>query len=251
MAAGPGAGADWSVPALRRPDPVAAMGFCSGRRTPPDGWRLGALLLGMLFALAFCPTSGLFYFGVLIPMAAPNREAICFRRSSPWRRPCPWRSLPGCWLRVPPGWGLLRPDAHPPTLDDPDGRVALPGDRPLLWNPLFLLNDDSTLCRLARLRRFRLEPALAPGQCGQLFCLRYAQDPVAALSDQRGDGHRQRLFPRGQTPPLPSHTPALRIPVSAGRPVQGPSRPSAPVRQSRSSSGSSRAASRWASRSRS
>lgn len=32
------------------------------------GW--GALLLGMLFALAFCPTSGLFYFGVLIPMAA-------------------------------------------------------------------------------------------------------------------------------------------------------------------------------------
>ena len=24
----------------------------------------------MLFALAFCPTSGLFYFGVLIPMAA-------------------------------------------------------------------------------------------------------------------------------------------------------------------------------------
>lgn len=30
----------------------------------------GAFLLGMLFALAFCPTSGLFYFGMLIPMAA-------------------------------------------------------------------------------------------------------------------------------------------------------------------------------------
>lgn len=32
------------------------------------GW--GALLIGVLFALAFCPTSGVFYFGMLIPMAA-------------------------------------------------------------------------------------------------------------------------------------------------------------------------------------
>lgn len=31
------------------------------------GW--GALLLGILFAMAFCPTSGAFYFGVLIPMS--------------------------------------------------------------------------------------------------------------------------------------------------------------------------------------
>ena len=32
-----------------------------------DGF--GSLLLGMLFALAFCPTSGVFYFGILIPMS--------------------------------------------------------------------------------------------------------------------------------------------------------------------------------------
>lgn len=32
------------------------------------GW--GALTIGMLFALAFCPTSGVFYFGMLIPMSA-------------------------------------------------------------------------------------------------------------------------------------------------------------------------------------
>lgn len=32
------------------------------------GW--GALLIGVLFALAFCPTSGVFYFGMLIPMFA-------------------------------------------------------------------------------------------------------------------------------------------------------------------------------------
>ena len=31
---------------------------------------MGALLLGILFAMAFCPTSGLFYFGMLIPMSA-------------------------------------------------------------------------------------------------------------------------------------------------------------------------------------
>jgi cytochrome c-type biogenesis protein len=31
---------------------------------------LGAFFLGMLFAMAFCPTSGVFYFGMLIPMSA-------------------------------------------------------------------------------------------------------------------------------------------------------------------------------------
>ena len=31
---------------------------------------VGALLIGVLFALAFCPTSGVFYFGMLIPMSA-------------------------------------------------------------------------------------------------------------------------------------------------------------------------------------
>ena len=39
---------------------------------------LGSLLLGVLFALAFCPTSGLFYFGMLIPMSAaePGRYLL-------------------------------------------------------------------------------------------------------------------------------------------------------------------------------
>ncbi len=31
---------------------------------------IGSLLLGILFSLAFCPTSGVFYFGMLMPMAA-------------------------------------------------------------------------------------------------------------------------------------------------------------------------------------
>lgn len=41
----------------------------NGQRLAAKGaW--GALLLGMLFALAFCPTSAVFYFGMLIPMFA-------------------------------------------------------------------------------------------------------------------------------------------------------------------------------------
>lgn len=39
-----------------------------------SGWwttgYLGSLILGVLFAMAFCPTSGLLYFGMLIPMSA-------------------------------------------------------------------------------------------------------------------------------------------------------------------------------------
>lgn len=38
------------------------------------GW--GALWLGILFALAFCPTSGVFYFGMLIPMAAAETGGV-------------------------------------------------------------------------------------------------------------------------------------------------------------------------------
>lgn len=40
-----------------------------GERLKSKG-SLGALFLGVLFALAFCPTSGVFYFGMLMPMSA-------------------------------------------------------------------------------------------------------------------------------------------------------------------------------------
>ena len=42
-------------------------GQASGSWTPGA---LGALILGVLFAMAFCPTSGMLYFGMLIPMSA-------------------------------------------------------------------------------------------------------------------------------------------------------------------------------------
>lgn len=40
----------------------------NGERLVGKGGR-GALLLGILFALTFCPASGIFYFGILIPMS--------------------------------------------------------------------------------------------------------------------------------------------------------------------------------------
>ena len=47
-------------------------GFSGTGRTEKLKGNLGSLLLGVLFALAFCPTSGLFYFGMLIPMSATD-----------------------------------------------------------------------------------------------------------------------------------------------------------------------------------
>ena len=44
-------------------------GFSGGGNWKQKGGT-GALLLGILFSLAFCPTSGVFYFGMLIPMSA-------------------------------------------------------------------------------------------------------------------------------------------------------------------------------------
>ena len=36
----------------------------------------GALLLGMVFALAFCPYSGVLYFGMLIPMTITSASGL-------------------------------------------------------------------------------------------------------------------------------------------------------------------------------
>ncbi len=37
---------------------------------------LGAILLGMLFALAFCPYSGVMFFGILIPLVISSTESL-------------------------------------------------------------------------------------------------------------------------------------------------------------------------------
>jgi len=45
-------------------------GFLGNMESDKLKGSLGSLLLGMLFAMAFCPTSGVLYFGMLIPMSA-------------------------------------------------------------------------------------------------------------------------------------------------------------------------------------
>lgn len=49
-------------------------GFSATGKTERLKGTWGSLLLGILFAMAFCPTSGLFYFGMLIPMSAIESE---------------------------------------------------------------------------------------------------------------------------------------------------------------------------------
>lgn len=45
-------------------------GFQGGGWSERLSGQIGAFILGILFALAFCPASGLLYFGMLIPMSA-------------------------------------------------------------------------------------------------------------------------------------------------------------------------------------
>ena len=37
---------------------------------------LGSILLGMIFALAFCPYSGVLYFGILVPMTVASASGF-------------------------------------------------------------------------------------------------------------------------------------------------------------------------------
>ena len=54
--------------------PLSNFGFSSNEKAEKLKGFWGSFLLGILFALAFCPSSGLFYFGMLIPMSAFEAE---------------------------------------------------------------------------------------------------------------------------------------------------------------------------------
>lgn len=54
--------------------PLPKFGFSATEKVEKMKGVWGSLLLGVLFAMAFCPTSGLFYFGMLIPMSAVENE---------------------------------------------------------------------------------------------------------------------------------------------------------------------------------
>lgn len=46
------------------------LGFSSGGEKLKKQGSWGALLLGVLFSLAFCPSAGIFYFGMMMPLSA-------------------------------------------------------------------------------------------------------------------------------------------------------------------------------------
>lgn len=50
--------------------PLSRFGLNASERSERLRGAWGSVMLGILFAMAFCPTSGLFYFGMLIPMSA-------------------------------------------------------------------------------------------------------------------------------------------------------------------------------------
>ena len=54
--------------------PLSSFGINASQKSERLRGAWGSLLLGILFAMAFCPTSGLFYFGMLIPMSASATE---------------------------------------------------------------------------------------------------------------------------------------------------------------------------------
>jgi cytochrome c biogenesis protein CcdA len=53
------------------------MNFLSSRMQNKKQWRyFDALLLGLIFALAFCPYSGVLYFGMLVPMTVSSASGL-------------------------------------------------------------------------------------------------------------------------------------------------------------------------------
>lgn len=54
-----------------------AMGRLSTRMQNKESWNsLDAILLGIVFALAFCPYSGVLYFGMLVPMTVSSASGL-------------------------------------------------------------------------------------------------------------------------------------------------------------------------------
>ena len=58
--------------------PLGRFGFRPSEANKKLQGNVGALVLGLLFALAFCPISGVFYFGMLLPMATLEPDGYLF-----------------------------------------------------------------------------------------------------------------------------------------------------------------------------
>lgn len=101
----PGACSDRIVHALRTSARPAEIRVFGSRRAGGTARRMGCVSARGSFSLAFCPTSGVFYFGMLIPMSAAETAAISCPPYSLSPRGSPWRSSHGSWHMASPDWG--------------------------------------------------------------------------------------------------------------------------------------------------
>jgi len=69
-------------------------------------WDQGAGVLGLVFALAFCPTSAGLFFGGLIPLALKSNSAILLPILYGIGTALPSSVFPAANLRRTPGWKL-------------------------------------------------------------------------------------------------------------------------------------------------
>lgn len=105
------------------------------------GW--GALLIGILFAMAFCPTSGVFYFGMLIPMSATATAGYLLPVIFAIATSIPVLAV--AWIlafSVQKNGQLLRKDAKNPEVDETHCRYPIPPRRHIL------LLDDVSINRM-------------------------------------------------------------------------------------------------------
>ena len=99
---------------------------------------VGSLTLGILFALAFCPTSGVFYFGLLIPMAAISTggmwfPVVCFSHSFTGSGSGLAAGLQYCRNRT-----FLQSPTGVRTMDAKDCRLVIHRHRPLLSDQVII-----------------------------------------------------------------------------------------------------------------
>lgn len=111
----------------------------SGRKVLRCNGCGGALLLGILFSLTFCPTSALLYFGMLLPMAAAERPGGCCPHSMLRLRDCRRGRSLDSGIRSLRNRDLLQPHAESAAGTYPPGRRRHDPRRNLLHrnrNPL-------------------------------------------------------------------------------------------------------------------
>ena len=100
---------------------------------------VGSLTLGILFALAFCPTSGVFYFGLLIPMAAISTGGMWFSVVFAVATALPVAVV--AWVlghRIRLNRTFLQSPTGVRTMDAKDCRLVIHRHRPLLSDQVII-----------------------------------------------------------------------------------------------------------------